>query len=417
MNKLIAVGMAAALLLPAAGTAAAQEEEKISIGGLVWFDRNSDTKRDDTEPGVPNEKIIKIVKEGTGELVGECTTDEKGNYSARDLPKGKYVVSVEVRGRYAITGKAQAATEGGTVDFGVRGGSLTGYAFLDQNRNGSLDENEGERRLEPGTLNGKKLEVRRDTGQFLIDDLPFGRYELVATDYRREGLTLVETRSSSGLDWVTGKRVYDIDEKFTSAPIDIRYFDPKGDLTISAPVLSPAKDVYVVGDEVEATFQIANKGEAPESPTFTTGKWSLTTLAHSDNVEPTPGSYDEFAVKSPLLPGQSIDVKIRVRFDTTEPEQVNVLVRPSRWGDDPFRDNVRIVPIKIAERSAESSTPPPSSTTTTPPATTTTQAVAQAGNKSGLASTGASPLGFLGLGALLLAAGLGVFFVARRRRS
>jgi LPXTG-motif cell wall-anchored protein len=219
------------------------------------------------------------------------------------------------------------------------------------------------------------------------------------------------------LDWVTGKRVYDIDDRFTSAPIDIRYFNPKGDLAISTPVLSPAKDVYVVGDEVEATFQITNKGEAPESPTFTTGKWSLTTLAHSDNVEPTPGSYDEFAVKSPLLPGQSIDVKIRVRFDTTEPVQVNVLVRPSRWGDDPFKDNVRVVPIKIAERSAEISTPPASSTTTAPPATTTTRAVAKAGDKSGLASTGASPLGFLALGALLLAAGLGAFFVARRRRS
>jgi LPXTG-motif cell wall-anchored protein len=43
--------------------------------------------------------------------------------------------------------------------------------------------------------------------------------------------------------------------------------------------------------------------------------------------------------------------------------------------------------------------------------------VAKAGSNSGLASTGASPLGFLGLGALLLAAGFGAFFVARRRRS
>ncbi|HUQ57554.1 hypothetical protein [Lentzea sp.] len=40
------------------------------------------------------------------------------------------------------------------------------------------------------------------------------------------------------------------------------------------------------------------------------------------------------------------------------------------------------------------------------------QPVAKAGNSSGLASTGASPLGFLGLGALLLAA-----FSAARRRS
>lgn len=415
VNKFVAVGMTAALLLPMAGTAAAQEE-KIFIGGLVWFDRNSDKKVNDAEPGVPNEKIVKIVKEDTGELVGEYTTDEKGVYSARDLPKAKYVVSVEVRGRYWTTTNKSATTEGGTVDFGVRGGSLIGYSFLDQNRDGSLQENEGERRLEPGTLNGKKLEIRPETNDFLVEDLPFGRYELVATDYRREGLTLWNTGSSSGLDWVTGKRVYDINENFASAPIDILYFNPKGDLAITTPALSPAKDVYVVGDEVEATFQITNKGEAPELPTFTTGAWSKTTLGHSDNVEPVPGSYDEFAVKSPLLPGQSLDVKIRVRFATTEPEQVNVLVRPSRWGDESFQDNVRIRSIKVAEKSAESSTPPASSTTTAPPTTTTTQAVAKAGN-SGLASTGASPLGFLALGALLLAAGLGTFFVARRRRS
>jgi LPXTG-motif cell wall-anchored protein len=42
--------------------------------------------------------------------------------------------------------------------------------------------------------------------------------------------------------------------------------------------------------------------------------------------------------------------------------------------------------------------------------------VAQAGTKAGLASTGASPLGFLALGALLLAAGTSAFFLARRRR-
>jgi LPXTG-motif cell wall-anchored protein len=417
VRKLFAVAMTAALLLPAAGTAAAQEE-KIFIGGLVWFDRNSDTKLNPIEPGVPNEKIIKIVKQDTGELVGEYTTDEKGMYSARDLPKAKYVVTVEVRGRYWTSGKNRVTTEGGTVDFGVRGGSLIGYSFLDQNRNGSIEENEGERRLEPGTLNGKKLQIRPETNDFLVEDLPFGRYELVATDYHRDGLTLWDTQSSSGLDWVTGKRVYDINENFSSAPIDILYFNPKGDLAITTPAVSPAKDVHVVGDEVDVTFQLTNKGEAPEAPTFTTGEWSKTTLSHSPGIEPRPGSYDEFTVKSPLLPGQSLDVKIRARFDSTKIEYVNALVRPSKWGDDPFADNVRRQPIKVVEKGAETTTSPASTTTTAPATTTTTTpAVAKAGDKSGLASTGASPLGFLALGALLLAAGLGAFFVARRRRS
>lgn len=416
MRKLFAVATTAALLLPVAGTATAQEE-KVSIGGLVWFDRDSDVVRNPGEPGVPNEKIIKIVKEDTGELVGEYTTDDKGIYVARDLPKAKYVVTVEVRGRYAISGKNRATTEGGTVDFGVRGGYLVGYSFLDQNRNGSLDANEGEHRLEPGTLNGKKIELRPEDGQFAFEDLPFGRYELVATDYRRDGLTLRDTKTSSGLDWVTGKRVYDIDENFSSAPIDILYFNPKGDLAITMPELAPAKDVYVVGDEVEATFRITNDSEAPELPTFTTGEWGKNTLSYSQGIEPVPGTYDEFAVKSPLLPGQSLDVKLRVKLDATNEGKVNVLVRPSKWGDDPFKNNVQIRPIKVVQKSTAEPSAPTSPSETTAPTTTTTPVVTNVSKKDDLAFTGASPLGFLGLGALLLTAGLSAFFVARRRRS
>ncbi|NKE55605.1 LPXTG cell wall anchor domain-containing protein [Lentzea sp. PSKA42] len=70
--------------------------------------------------------------------------------------------------------------------------------------------------------------------------------------------------------------------------------------------------------------------------------------------------------------------------------------------------------IKVVEKGA---TTAPSSSQTAAPTTTITSAVAKAGNKAGLASTGASPLGFLALGAVLLAAGASAFFVARRRRS
>ncbi|SDP91950.1 SdrD B-like domain-containing protein [Lentzea jiangxiensis] len=138
MRKLCAAAMAAAFLLPVAGTAAAQDE--ISIEGLVWFDRNEDGKTAG-EPGVPNEKIVKIVRDGSGELVGEHATGADGRYGVRDLPAGRYVVSVEVAGRYAPTGRRSVTTGGGTVDFGVRGGRLIGHSFLDQNRNGGMDAN------------------------------------------------------------------------------------------------------------------------------------------------------------------------------------------------------------------------------------------------------------------------------------
>ncbi|MET8758252.1 LPXTG cell wall anchor domain-containing protein [Lentzea sp. NPDC004782] len=406
MKKISAVVMTAALVLPAVATSAAAEDEKITVDGLVWLDRDQNTKHDPSEPVLGNWRGVQVKKVGTDEVVGEFPTDANGRYRA-ELPAGRYIMTVLANGEYSTTnGMTRLVGSTATFDFGLRGASIAGRSFADMNRDGLRQADE--ELLSPGTLNGKPVPMPREDGQFSVEDLPYGKYKFVPADYTSHRLVLAAPN---------GTFEFTLGELEGPSPLDVRYIKPKGDLTISTPALSPAKDVYVVGDEVEATFQITNKGEAPESPTFTTGKWSLTTLAHSDNVEPTPGSYDEFAVKSPLLPGQSIDVKIRVRFDSTEPEQVNVLVRPSRWGDDPFKDNVRIVPIKVAERSAEISTPPASSTTTAPPATTTTPAVAKAGDKSGLASTGASPLGFLALGALLLAAGLGAFFVARRRRS
>lgn len=70
------------------------------------------------------------------------------------------------------------------------------------------------------------------------------------------------------------------------------------------------------------------------------------------------------------------------------------------------------------EKGAETTTPTTSPTQTIAPTTiTTAPAVVNAGKKDDLALTGASPLGFIALGGLLLVAGAGVFLGARRRRS
>ena len=75
------------------------------------------------------------------------------------------------------------------------------------------------------------------------------------------------------------------------------------------------------------------------------------------------------------------------------------------------------IPVEVVEKSVETTAPVTPTTAAAPPTTTTEPAIAKAGNGSGLASTGASPLGFIGLGALLLAAGASAFPIARRRRS
>jgi LPXTG-motif cell wall-anchored protein len=405
VKKISAVVMTAALVLSAVATSAAAEDEKITVDGLVWLDHDQNTKHDPAEPVLGNWRGVQVKKADTDEVVGEFPTDADGRYRA-ELPAGRYIVTVLANGEYSTTnGMTRLVGSTATFDFGLRGASITGRSFADRNRDGLRQPDE--ELLSPGTLNGKPVPMPREDGQFSVEDLPYGKYKFVPADYTSHRLVLAEPN---------GTFEFTLGELEGPSPLDVRYVKPKGDLAITVPVVSPAKDVYVVGDEVDVAFQIVNKGELPEMPTFTTGMWSLTTLGHSDNVEPTPGSYDQFAVKSPLPPGQSLDVRIRARFTTTEPVSVNVLVRPSRWGDDNFKDNVQIKPIKVVEKGAETTTPPASTTTTAAPTTTTT-AVAKAGTRSGLASTGASPLGFIALGSLLLAAGLGVFFVARRRRS
>jgi hypothetical protein len=190
----------------------------------------------------------------------------------------------------------------------------------------------------------------------------------------------------------------------------------KGDFAVDVPVLTPAKDVYVLGEEADVVIKISNKGEVAEKASFVLASYDAETLSHSDNVVAYNHTGFEFETKDPIAPGTSIDVKLRIRFTKTEIESLHVIVRPSRFFKDPFSDNVAVRKVKVVEKGAETTTPATTETTAVP-ATTTTPAVAKAGNSSGLASTGASPLGFLGLGSLLLAAGAAAFFVARRRRS
>ena len=132
------------------------------------------------------------------------------------------------------------------------------------------------------------------------------------------------------------------------------------------------------------------------------------------------GRDDEFETVSKILPGQQVEVTLKVELNDVTFDEVWPIARFNfgHLKDVDHKNNVVRLPIKVVEKSTTTEPSAPSSTSqTAAPTTTTTPAVAKAGNSSGLASTGASPLGFLGLGALLLAAGTAAFLVARRRRS
>jgi uncharacterized membrane protein len=184
-------------------------------------------------------------------------------------------------------------------------------------------------------------------------------------------------------------------------------------------VITPVKDTYTLGDQIDLKLTLSNKGNVPVAPTFVLGSFSAKLLSHSDNVTLQPGTDEDFTVKDKILPGKQVEVALKIELNDVTYTEVHVMTRFGfgRLPDVDHKNNVVSTKIKVVEKSTATPTTTETAVAPTTTTTTTSPAVAKAGNKSGLASTGASPLGFLGLGSLLLAAGLGAFFVARRRRS
>lgn len=330
MRKFFAVATTAALLLPVAGTAAAQEE-KITIEGLVWLDRNADRKFEN-EAVLAGEKIVRITKYDGGDLVGEYTTDDNGRYAARDLPAGKYSVTA-VNYRYTPTTQRNVASEGGTVDFGVQGQFVTGRSFVDRNRDGVRQPDE--ELLSPGTLNGKQIPVSREDGQFSVDDLPYGKYEFVAADYTKRGLALVKPEGTRPVDWATGRLEFTLSELEGPGSLDVMYFEPKGDGALEGTAISPAKDTYVLGEQIEVSFKLLNKGDVPGKLSvvmFGLGSTDAKLISLSDNVT---GTMQDFEMVEKLLPGESITVVMKLELASTELKEISPFARPFIGG---FKD-------------------------------------------------------------------------------
>ncbi|MGI5504002.1 SdrD B-like domain-containing protein [Lentzea sp. CA-135723] len=402
MKKLFAAATTAAIALTA-GTPALAQDATISIEGQAWLDRNTNRAYDEGEVLLANEPGGTIVKDDSGEVVATFATDANGRYAVKDLPAGKYRVEHPVTTRYNFLPEHRT-TEGGTVHLRFYGSWFEVNSFLDTN----LDfvRQPDEELLDAGTLNGKPLPKPGEDGKVVVNDLPFGDFVYAAADHSARNLRLA--------DGATRTKNFRL-EKFDNAEhLDARHVAIKGDLAVEMPVLTPSKDVYVRDEEADVVIKITNKGEAPEKASFVLASYYAKTLSMSDNVVSVNDRGYEWQTREPLAPGASVDVKMRVKFVEAKDQTLHVIVQPSRFFKEPFGDNVAIRKIEVVEPGAETTTSAPTSTAA--PATTD-QAVAKAGNSSGLASTGASPLGFLGLGALLLAAGASAFFVARRRRS
>jgi hypothetical protein len=429
VKNVFAVTMTAALVLTAAGTPAFAQDETITVEGLFYIDRNGDNAYNAGENVRAGGPGVQIRVQGTNELVGTFPAGPDGRYRAV-LPKGPEYVTSSLEKDYSSTVLGHDVSESRTdADYPLRGYFLNGFTFVDSNGDGVKQADEkthaGKIKVSGQVQSGAQFSAEAQAGAdgaYQLD-LPLGALTLTAPDLTRNGLALAKPKSGVDVDWVTGTLALGPAGSERDIRADARYFEPEGDGALEGTAISPAKDTYVVGDQIEVEFKLLNKGDVPGKLSvvvFGVGPDNVELISLSDNVT---GTMQEFETVAKLMPGESITVKMKLEIVGTGLTQIGPFARPFIGGfkdvDHKNQGQPFYKQVKVVEKGAttEPSTPSSSAQTTTPTTTTTAPAVAKAGNKSGLASTGASVLGFLGLGAVLLAAGVSVFFVARRRRS
>ncbi|MBP2339786.1 hypothetical protein JOF41_005964 [Saccharothrix coeruleofusca] len=409
-------GLTAVLVVVGSGTAVAQDGA--TIEGLVWFDRNGNGRVDEGEPPLANGRGVRVFQ--GKQFIGEYGTDANGRYRATGLPASGLTIFSHNTDVYAATTESALYDKGaGAYDFGVRGGTVTGLAYVDANRDGVKQD--GERPLQAPHRLGDRTATTTDGG-YRVEDVPEGEHAFQAADLRR--LSLVD---SPELDWSTGAGKVFVG-KGGEVRLDTRYFEPRGDFAVGPLVVTPAKDVYALNDEVEVVVTLTNKGDAPDSTSFVMASLAARLVSASDQVTITyPELGGEFELKQRLAPGASVDVRLRYALDQADIESFHVIVRLGAFGDVNFADNVSVRPIsvRVPSSTAPSTTTTAAPTSTTGPSTTaapttstTPAAVAGGGrNSTGLARTGAAPLPFLVIGGLLLGGGVLTYLAARRRRA
>ncbi len=134
-----------------------------SVGDLVWFDANADGSPDAGEPGLPGVGIVVTLLGADGapgggdDIVVTTVTDAAGAYGVAGLPDGSYTVEVVsgIPAGYAATYDETGTADGSSVvddlgtvgprdhltaDVGYTGdGALGGTIWFDTNRDGSMD--------------------------------------------------------------------------------------------------------------------------------------------------------------------------------------------------------------------------------------------------------------------------------------
>lgn len=160
------------------------------LRGQAFYDRNRDGMRQEDEPGIPG---VRVGVRGTPLMLD---VDYSGNYTIQNLPTGLYALSVDRRSLPLGLLVPDDLTLRATIGDGritrldipvIASGQIRGAAFIDANRNGTVDP--GEQRLEGAQLTLLRLDdegfepvdqVAASFGQFGFENLAPGTYMVEA---------------------------------------------------------------------------------------------------------------------------------------------------------------------------------------------------------------------------------------------
>lgn len=140
------LGVAAALLATTAVAPAATADELGSLSGIRFWDRNEDGVHQPEEPGFTGGTIT--LQTLDGKPVAETQLDGEGRYTFSEVTPGEYEVLFPLNKQSYLDStpqRARVTIEAGkpaTVDYGVRGGEISGMAWEDRNGDGQRQEDE-----------------------------------------------------------------------------------------------------------------------------------------------------------------------------------------------------------------------------------------------------------------------------------
>ncbi|MFD5831633.1 SdrD B-like domain-containing protein [Lentzea sp. NPDC060358] len=420
MIRAAAVTVATSLVavpLALSGTAFAQDENRPTsyIGGSVFIDLNGDDVKQDGEAGL---KDVNVVVKGPDGKAGSYPTDAYGTWTMKYVASGSYEVSY-VDPKFGGTTPSSVEVDvtddsGHSVSFGVRGGSICGVAWKDENSDGRRQAGEGPLAGRLVSLHGTDRQVETGAdGVYCFDGLAAGRYSLFSHTRQNDALVLTRGGGGSKFDWASG-----ISDPVAVAKgqqvtgIDAGYLTPRADqkavqIVVNRNGATDATD-FQVGDVVEIYGSVAANGNVPES------LGGILTLPEGLRIEATVGGLGQNAA----VVGQQVHVAYgpKTAPGLVEFAGARVVVEKAFAGGEikwevrsPSVDTDLTNNVLTRRINARSAQPQGGAPVAAAPPVTKTAA---------LASTGADPVaaGAIGLGAVVLG-GLAVFGARRRRQA